>query len=161
MSQRFLSAGVALSAICTSTIALAGGLERSVTNISPLFEDGRYLEVSAVFAFPNLDGQDGTIPPGFLGPFEVPITGNTGDLLDTFALFGGAYKADINEKLSYAFILNQPYGANTTYPVASAPLPDVTAIYNGSSASVSSAYPSSTSYTWASSTTAARKDSAG
>lgn len=137
MSRHMMGAGIALAALGVSTAAYAGGLERTVTNVSPLFEDGRYLEVSALLAFPELEGEGGTIPPGFPGAGAV-LSGSTGDLLDNFALFGAAYKADINEQLSYAFIVNQPYGANTLYPEASAAFPDATAIYDGSAADVSS-----------------------
>jgi long-chain fatty acid transport protein len=135
MSRQSLLAGTAILSI-SSTAALAGGLERTVTSISPLFEEGRYLEFSAAIVSPDLEGEGGLVPPTFGGP--LPLTGSTGDLLDSYVQFGAAYKADINDRLSYAIIVNQPYGASTVYPDASAALPDVTAVYNGSDADVSS-----------------------
>ena len=134
MTRQQLCASTALVLISAS-VAHAGGLERAITNFGPLYEDGRYLEVSAALAFSELDGDGGTIPPGFPGA-GTPVSGNTGDLLENFALVGAAYKADINEKLSYALILNQPYGADTLYPAATAPFPDATAVYGGSGAEV-------------------------
>ncbi|MEM9473913.1 MAG: outer membrane protein transport protein [Pseudomonadota bacterium] len=134
MSRHLLLVSTTLTFVGTS--AFAGGLERSITSVAPLFEDGRYLEFSAVYVNPELSGDDGLVPPTFGGP--LPLTGNTGDLLQSYAQFGAAYKADINDALSYAFIVNQPYGANTQYATASAGLPDVSAVYNGSAADVES-----------------------
>ena len=135
MSRHVFLASTALALVAAPAV-FAGGLERSVTNVAPLFEEGRYFEISGALAFPELSGDNGTVPAAFGGP--IPLTGNTGDLFDNVAYFGATYKADISEKLSYALILNQPYGADTTYPLASAGLPDVTAIYNGSNADVTS-----------------------
>ncbi|MEO0701824.1 MAG: outer membrane protein transport protein [Pseudomonadota bacterium] len=119
--------------------AFAAGLERAIPSVAPLFEDGRYLEFSFSYVDPTLTGEGGFVPPDFdPGMVGFGITGSTGDLLDAYAQFGAAYKADINEQLSYAFLLNEPYGANTTYPVASAGPPDVTAVYNGSAADLES-----------------------
>ncbi|WP_157966385.1 OmpP1/FadL family transporter [Oceanibium sediminis] len=119
------------------TTALAGGLERSVLNTSPLFEEGRYLEFSGALVLPDLSGDGGTIPPAFGGP--LPLSGNTGNLLESYATLGVAYKADINDSLSYAIIVNQPLGANTAYPTGSAPSPlDAQNVYGGSSANLTS-----------------------
>lgn len=117
--------------------AFAAGLERAIPSVAPLFEDGRYLEFSFAYVDPTLSGQDGAIPPGFGLP-PGPLTGNTGDLLSSYAQIGAAYKADINDRLSYAFLLNEPYGADTAYPLATAAPPDVTGVYNGSAADVES-----------------------
>ena len=135
MSRHLLLVSTALTFVSTS--AFAAGLERSITSVAPLFEEGRYLEFSAAFVTSDLSGQDGQIPPGFGLPTSA-LTGDTGDLLDNYAQFGAAYKADINEVLSYAILLNEPYGASTAYPTASAAFPDVTGVYNGSAADVES-----------------------
>ncbi|MEM6824996.1 MAG: outer membrane protein transport protein [Pseudomonadota bacterium] len=134
MTRQFLCAGTALTVLSAGS-AFAGGLERAITNFGPLYEDGSYLEISGALAFPELDGDGGTIPPGFPGA-GTPVSGNTGDLLESVALIGAAYKADINDRLSFALILNQPFGADTLYPSASAAFPDATAVYGGSNADV-------------------------
>lgn len=119
------------------TTAFAAGLERSVLNTSPLFEDGRYLEFSGSFVVPDLSGEGGTIPPTFGGP--APLSGDTGNILESYASFGAAYKADINDKLSYAVIINQPLGASTSYPTGTSPSPlDVKNVYGTSSAGLTS-----------------------
>lgn len=129
-----------LSALLISVAAgsaFAGGLERSVLSTSPLFEEGRYLEFSGAFVLPDLSGEGGLIPPTFGGP--APISGSTGNLLEAYATFGAAYKADINDSLSYAIILNQPLGAGTSYPTGTSPDPlDARNIYGGSTANLTS-----------------------
>ena len=139
MTRTRLAAGTAAAALLTSTAAYAGGIERTVLNVSPLFEEGRYLEFSFSVVRPDLTGEDGSIPPAFAaGPLSGPITGETNDLLDNYATFGVAYKADINEQFSYALIINQPYGADTDYGPPSGTFPDVNAIYGGSFADLDS-----------------------
>ena len=45
----------------------------------------------------------------------VPLTGNTGDVFEDRWNVSGAYKADLNDRLSYALIFDQPFGADTRY----------------------------------------------
>ena len=129
----------ALSLLASGSTALAAGLERNITGFGPLFEDGRYLEFSAAAVSPSLEGVDGTIPPGFAGPGAVPVVGNSGNLLDNYIYFGASYKADINDRWSYALILDQPYGAATDYPTGTSPSPvDARNVYGGSGADLDS-----------------------
>lgn len=122
-----------------TTAATAGGLERSILNVAPLYEDGRYFELSASYVMGDLEGVGGTIPPGFLGPNPIPVSGSSGNLLENYATIGLAYKADISESLSYALFVNQPYGANTSYPFGTSLNPvDARNVYGGSGADVKS-----------------------
>ena len=133
MSRTVFAAGTAAAALLSSTAAHAGGIERSVLNVSPLFEEGRYLEFSFSAVSPELTGKGGNIPDAFsAGPLTGPLTGETNDLLDSYQTFAIAYKADINDRLSYAVIANQPYGADTDYGAQSGSFPDVNFIYGGS-----------------------------
>ncbi len=87
--------------------AQAGGIDRSGQSIGPLFEKGNYAEFSFGMVNPTVEGRDVL---GF-------ATGNvTGDYL----AYGFAYKADINDQLSYAIILDQPFGADIEWPTAAA-----------------------------------------
>lgn len=90
-----------------TTAAFAGGVERSNQSVGVLFEEGRYLEFGFTTADPKVSGA--------IGPFQ------SGDMTNSFLNFGAAYKADINEEWSYAIILNQPYGADVTYPLVAYP----------------------------------------
>ncbi len=96
---------VSTTALATcATLAHAGGLERTTQSPAILFEDGRYMELSFGIVAPDNSGG------------AVALGGDSGDMLATYSNFGLAYKADINETLSYAFIFDQPYGADTAYP---------------------------------------------
>lgn len=81
--------------------ALAGGIERNPQSMNILFQEGRYLEVGATYAAPRISG-------------DAP--GATGNIARSFFTGSMAYKADINENLSYAIILDQPFGADVQYP---------------------------------------------
>ncbi len=87
--------------------AHAGGLDRSGQSITALFEEGRYVEFSY-----------GVISPDVSGVAVAGLGGvGTGDISPSYLQIGAAYKADINDKFSYAIIYDQPFGANVTYPL--------------------------------------------
>ena len=86
-----------------ATSATAGGFELSTQAVDPLFFSGRHLEFTAAYAKPDLEGTD------FFG-------NSTGDIAPNFWAFGGAFKDDINERLSYAIIADQPYYALLSAP---------------------------------------------
>lgn len=101
-------AGSCATLMAASGIACAGGIERSAQSVAPLFEDGRYLEFSGSIVSPNVSGVGLALTNG------QP----SGDILPGYLNFGVAYKADIDDRLSYAVILDQPLGANIEYPVS-------------------------------------------
>jgi long-subunit fatty acid transport protein len=96
-----------------ATAANAGGIDRSGQSITALFENGRYAEFSLGAVSPDTSGVGaGTIPS-----LATPTPGgNSGNMTDNFFTFGAAYKADINDQLSYAIIYDQPFGADVSYP---------------------------------------------
>jgi len=87
----------------------AGGLERADQSVGVLFEKGRHLEFGIVTVSPAVSGVGALVTPG----------AQSGDLAQSFQNLRFAYKADINEKLSYAIIFDQPYGSNVAYPSSS------------------------------------------
>ncbi len=90
-----------------ATPAFAGGIERSNQSMNILFQEGRYLELGASYARPSVSGT--VVLP--------PLAGASGNILKSFFTGSLSYKADINEQWSYAIILDQPFGADTLYPV--------------------------------------------
>lgn len=84
-------------------------------SIAPLFETGSYVELSF-----------GSVNPDVSGYFPHPLAGDlpAGDVTPSFNMMAGAYKRDLSEKLSFALIIDQPfgadvdYGSNTSYPIA-------------------------------------------
>ncbi|MDT8855978.1 hypothetical protein RNZ50_13345 [Paracoccaceae bacterium Fryx2] len=85
-----------------ATAATAGGIDRSGQNIGVLFEKGRYAELSFGHVTPDVTGVDND--------------GNaTGNVAGSFTPLSFAYKYDINDQVSFAVILDQPFGADIAY----------------------------------------------
>jgi long-chain fatty acid transport protein len=91
-----------------ATGAFAGGIDRSGQGVGLLFEPGRVLELSYGSVNPTVEGTDVLGAP-------------TGDVADNYAQVSLSYKYDINDKLSFALNIDQPFGANIEY-AASSPL---------------------------------------
>lgn len=101
--------------------ASAGGIERSLLSVAPLFEDGNYVELTFGYFNPSVSGVGA-------GPFAGLTSGDmAGDYNDVSL----AFKSDLNEQMSIAVILDQPLGADVLYPTANAPYP-----FAGSNATV-------------------------
>lgn len=101
-------------------LAAAGGqawgaaIERSVPSTSRLlFEPGRYGELGAVWVDPRQDGSGADT--GVLG-MPGRLDGRTGDMFDPEWTLSGALKAGTGQGFSFALLVDQPYGAATTYP---------------------------------------------
>lgn len=96
----------------------AAGIERAVPSTRVLFKDGRYVEVSASYVSPDLSGRGANLAPiGF--PLQVP--GSTGDLLESYWQLGFAFKTDLTDRISFALIGDEPWGADTKYSRGSFP----------------------------------------
>jgi long-chain fatty acid transport protein len=105
--MRTLTAAASVLAL-TSGLAVAGGIDRSGQNIGIMFEPGRVVEFSFGRIDPSVSGTD--LP---LGP--LPGGGDTGNVGNAYNLFALSYKYDINEKVSFAMIADQPFGADILY----------------------------------------------
>lgn len=90
----------------TTTLASAGGIERSTLSYSALFDEGRVLTTGLSSVSPSVSG---TYPVGFGG-------GSTGNMAQSYAALSFSYKADLNDKLAYAIYVNKPFGADAYYP---------------------------------------------
>ena len=90
----------------TTTLAQAGGIDRSGSSYSALFEKGRV----ATIGF-------STVNPSVSGVFTHPLAGAipTGNMAESYTTLSFSLKGDINDKLAYAIFLNQPYGADAHY----------------------------------------------
>lgn len=103
---RILTTTAAL--LLTTTAASAGGLERAATTFGPLFEDGNHVELSYGFVQPEVSGSLPT-PAGAL---------ETGTVSPDYSTLGAALKFDVTDNVSVAIIIDEPYGADVTYPSA-------------------------------------------
>jgi long-subunit fatty acid transport protein len=78
-------------------------MDRSGMSISPLFEDGTYVELSFGSVSPDVSG-------------TMPMFGGSGDMTPSYTQLSGAYKRDLSDQISMALIIDQPYGADIDYP---------------------------------------------
>lgn len=99
--------------LLSTTLAHAGGLDRSGQPIAALFEQGRYAELSFGHTTPTVEGTFTLAGPA-IG------SGNAGV---PFSQVGAAYKYDIDDRLSFALILDQPFGADVDYDETDAGYP--------------------------------------
>lgn len=134
-------AGASLVALAAAGQVQAAALEQTApSTVRLLFQEGRYVEFGAVWQNPDQSGEGAVIPPvPPVLPDGAVLPGNTGDVFDSFWSFTGAYKADVNEKLSYLLVFDQPLQAHTNYgsgsfPQLGPPLP--ASLYGGSLADV-------------------------
>ncbi|MFU1476899.1 hypothetical protein ACM25N_03995 [Roseovarius sp. C7] len=114
-----------VSAACAATVAAgaahAGGIERRGDPSQILFEEGnQYLEFSVTHVAPNVSGTDTT---GGFGP--------TGNITKSYQNWAFGYKNEINDKITFAFVVDEPVGADVSYDTAGA-------FFSGSNASVNS-----------------------
>jgi hypothetical protein len=131
---RAVVAAVPATALLASG-APAGGaaIERSVPSMSRiLYEPGRYGEIGAAWVDPRQSGSGADL--SLLGTPMV-LDGRTGDMFDPEWSLSGAAKADLGPRLSVALVVDQPYGAATTYPGGASP---VAALYAGTLARLDS-----------------------
>lgn len=102
--KRVLTAAGALA--LATTAAQAGGIDRSGQSIGAIFEKGSYAEFSFGSVNPTASGNDVALFGGSA----------TGNVAKSYTQIGGAYKRDFTDKLSFALIFDQPFGADINYP---------------------------------------------
>lgn len=102
--KNILTVGAAL--MLTTTAATAGGIDRSGQSIGAIFEDGKYVELSYGYVTPSVSGSV------FGGALE------SGNVTPTYGNAGFAFKTDIDDKVSLALIVDQPFGADVAYDTA-------------------------------------------
>jgi long-subunit fatty acid transport protein len=113
---------VALSLAVTGAVQ-AGGIERTSQSVGILFEVGRYAEFSIGNASPSVSG---VASPGAGGA----ASGNMAPDYTSVAL---GYKQDIGNNFDVALIIDQPVGADVSYPTSATGYP-----FAGSTATVDS-----------------------
>lgn len=97
-----IAKGFALALAATTGMASAGGLDRSGQSTAILFESGNYVKLSFGLVTPSITGND-------------PSTAATGNMAPAYSVPSLAAKMEINDKLSFAVMYDQPYGADVAY----------------------------------------------
>lgn len=87
-----------------ATPAFSGGIERNPQSMNILFQEGNYVELGVTYGRPRVSGD--VFSAGF----------PSGNVARAFTNGSLSFKGDVNEQLSYAIILDQPFGADTLYP---------------------------------------------
>ncbi|MBF9042048.1 hypothetical protein HKCCE4037_01810 [Rhodobacterales bacterium HKCCE4037] len=132
MTRYTITAAAAL--LATTSIAGAGGLDRTTFSVAPLFEDGNYFEFSFSAAMPDVTG---------VALAAAPVPGErSGDMADDYFGYNFAYRHEINDMLAVAVSYGNAYGANVNYTNtdASYPLQGFTAELYGQALSVLGQY---------------------
>ncbi|MCW1951338.1 MAG: transporter [Octadecabacter sp.] len=95
--NKIMTAGAAL--LMTTSIAAAGGLDRSGQGIGIIFEEGDYAELSF-----------GSVSP------SVSSTALGGDnMAASYTQLGLGYRKQINDSVALALIFDQPFGSDVAY----------------------------------------------
>jgi long-subunit fatty acid transport protein len=94
----------------TAGAAVAGGVERSTQSVAILFEEGTYAEVNLGYFSPDVSGALG-VP---IGPF--PAGSPSGDMAPGYTTLSFGYKQALNDLIDLAIIVDQPIGADVSYP---------------------------------------------
>jgi long-subunit fatty acid transport protein len=99
--NRYAAATAAL--LASTAIAQAGGLDRSGLGISPIFEEGAYVELSFGSVMPSVSG---TVGGGTI---------SSGNMAQDFLNYSFAVRDDLSDRLSYAVMYEQAFGAAVDY----------------------------------------------
>ena len=110
-NMKTLVTSAAIAALAAGS-AHAGGLDRSGQFLGDLFAEGNVLKFSYGKVTPSIGGAD-----NFAG---APVAGTYDNVGGDYTRVGLSLKADMNEALSFALILDQPFGADILYPGSSA-----------------------------------------
>lgn len=120
-----LTTGAAL--LLTTTMAHAVGLDRSNQDITAIFESGNYVELSFGRVMPSVSGGDAfPLAPGF------PAAEYDGVASD-FTQVGASLTYQIDDQITVALIIDQPFGADIVYPGSGA-----TSLLGGTEATLNS-----------------------
>ena len=101
MTRHTLTAAAAL--LASTSIAAAGGLDRNIFSVSPLFEDGNYVEFNFSAVIPDVTGD--LTPPGLA----------SGDMADDYFNFGFAYRHEFTDQFAVGLFYSNAYGADVDY----------------------------------------------
>ncbi|WP_209504095.1 MULTISPECIES: outer membrane protein transport protein [unclassified Ruegeria] len=114
---------LATCALCVgATAGYAGGLDRSGQGINLIFEEGSAVQFRLGYTDPSVTG---TMPDIFGTNGGQPVA--SGEVANDFFTPHLGYKTALTEKLDFALIYDQPYGADiqyaSTYPLSINPIP--------------------------------------
>lgn len=95
----------AIALLAGTTSAFAGGLDRSGQSVGIIFEEGNRVELSF-----------GIVNPNVSGVYPALANAGSGNIAPRFTTYSGALRSQINDKVAFALIFDQPFGADVLYP---------------------------------------------
>lgn len=117
-----------LGLLGSTSAALAGGLDRSGQDVSIIFEQGSYFQLTY-----------GNVNPSVSGVHS--LAGPSGDVAPSYTQIGIGYKQSISDKLDFALIIDQPFGASIDYPTGTTyPLMGTNAVLNSTATTIVAKY---------------------
>jgi long-chain fatty acid transport protein len=102
-----------LGALVGSTgLAAAGAIDRGTQSTAVIFETGNHVELTFGYLSPSVTGTEVTIPgsPTFNGS-------SSGEMYRNYITGSLSIKTQIQDGLDAAFIIDRPFGADTSYPL--------------------------------------------
>jgi long-chain fatty acid transport protein len=100
--KHLLSTAAILAA--TTTLATAGGLDRSGQSVLSIFDPENSVTATIGYVMPSVSGRD-----------TAAATGATYDIGKNYTQLGLSYANDVNDQFSYGVIYDQPFGADIFY----------------------------------------------
>ena len=96
----------ALASLLASGAIQAGGLDRSGQDTSIILKEGGLFELTSVSVAPTVSGTNANLGAG---------TSDTGDVAPDYSMTTFAMRSDINDKIAFALIQDNPYGADVSW----------------------------------------------
>ena len=101
--MKLILSGLAALTLST-TVASAGGIDRSALPTSILFEPGSTARLTFSSVTPNVSGA-----------YAPALGASTKNMAQSYVSLGFAVKMDLSDRMSVALMANQPYGADAKY----------------------------------------------
>jgi long-chain fatty acid transport protein len=114
-----------VAALAPAVPAAAAGIERVIPSARILFREGAYAEFNLAVVNPTLRGRDADLSAVGL---PLQYEGRTNDIFETFSQISLGLRGDITDRLSYALVFDEPWGADTSYGRGTFPPQDFAAV---------------------------------
>lgn len=111
--KNVMTAGAAL--LLTTSIASAGGLDRSGQGVGVLWEEGNVIQLSFGSISPSVTGETTFPTPVPNTQIILPPGLSSGNMAESYIQLGGGIKYGLNENIDLALIFDQPFGADVSY----------------------------------------------
>jgi long-chain fatty acid transport protein len=113
--KRTLISFAVLGTILGSSLAQAGGYDRSGQDTSIIFAEGNAVEITYVTVKPSVTGTYDATAQGAATFYTLNPAAATGSVAPSYNMTNIAFKMDINDEFSLAVINDSPFGADVAW----------------------------------------------